>query len=176
MFDLEKVLTSPDTNAGPMYYSRKLNTFNLSVFDLATKDGTYYLWDETCGKRESCEIGTCLYKQIAALPSNKKHVILYSDSCQGQNRNQFITTALAHALSRNRNLLSIEQKFLEPGHTYNECDSIHSSVEQNKKHASVYAPQDWANIIRTARKRQKQPYTVVPLDHTDFYDFKKPAK
>jgi hypothetical protein len=55
------------------------------------------------------------------LPRCVKHVILYSDCCTGQNRNQYITAGLLHALQNSGNLETIEQKFLESGHTQMEC-------------------------------------------------------
>ena len=52
----------------------------------------------------------------------------------------------------------------------------HPFCRWNKQITEVYAPQDWANIIRTARKRSSNPYTVVPLEYSRFLDFKKAAK
>ena len=88
-FDLEAVLSTPCSTVGQVYYKRKLNCYNLTFFSLADKKGTCYIWDETHGQRGSSEIGTCVITHIMSLPSVVQHVILYSDCCSGQNRNQY---------------------------------------------------------------------------------------
>jgi len=42
-FDLQKVLLSPKTDVGDVYYSRKLTTYTLSVFDLVSKEAVFYV-------------------------------------------------------------------------------------------------------------------------------------
>lgn len=96
------------------------------------------------------------------------HLILYSDSCSGQNRNQYLNAGLLHALKTSRNIETIEQRFLESGHTQMECDSMHSTIEQAKKRTSIFIPSQWDTIITMARK--KKPYIVVPLRFNNFYD------
>jgi hypothetical protein len=51
-----------------------------------------------------------------------------------------------------------------------EVDSMHSAIEHTMEITNVYVPNDYHNIISSSRRGQ--PYTVVPLDHTDFFDFK----
>lgn len=173
-FDLEAVLYTPCSNVSQIFYKRKLACYNLSIYDLGSKDGTCYLWDESQAARGSSEIGTCIVTQLQGLPRCVKHVILYSDCCTGQNRNQYITAGLLHALQNSGNLETIEQKFLESGHTQMECDSMHSTIEQAKKRASIFIPSQWDTIITMARK--KHPYIVVPLRFNQFYDLQKVAK
>ena len=76
-FDLKAALYTPGSHAS--------KEFNFTVFSLADKCGTCYIWDEANSQRGSSEIGSCL---ITHLPNTKKHVILYSDCCSDQNRNQ----------------------------------------------------------------------------------------
>ncbi|CAC5382510.1 unnamed protein product [Mytilus coruscus] len=132
-FDLQAVLQIPCSLVSQIYYMRKLNSYNLSIYNLASKHATCYLWSEVDAKRGSCEIGTCLYLQLMSLQRNIKHVILYSDACAGQNRNQFIATCLMHAVTTLPNIETIDHKFLESGHTQMECDSMHSAIEFAKK-------------------------------------------
>ena len=42
-FDLEKVLELPYANVSSMYYKRKLAVYNLSIFDICTKEATCYI-------------------------------------------------------------------------------------------------------------------------------------
>lgn len=172
-FDMEAVLPTPCTDVGVSYYKRKLAVYNLSVFSLADRQGICYLWNETQGKKGSCEIGTCFQLYLKSLPNTTKHVILYSDTCAGQNRNQFVAAALHHAVMTIDNIEVIDQKFLESGHTQMECDAMHSAIERAKKTATIYIPGQWNTVIQSARAAA--PYVVVPLNHEDVWDFKKLA-
>lgn len=52
-FDLQKVLISPKTEVGTAYYSRKLSTYNFTVFDVdSTKAICYYVVREHGTKRK----------------------------------------------------------------------------------------------------------------------------
>ena len=51
-----------------------------------------------------------------------------------------------------------------------EVDSIHKRVEDAKKSTSIFIPSQWDTVIQMARK--KDPYTVIPMRHTDFIDLK----
>ena len=116
-FDLQAVLTTPCSRVSQLYYKRKLQCYNLTVYSLSDKKVACYLWSETDAKRGSNEIGTCIYKYIKSLPPHVKHVCLYSDSCAGQNRNRYVANLLHHIVSTGDNLEIIDQKFLETGHT-----------------------------------------------------------
>lgn len=42
VFDFQKVLTSPHGNISVYYYKRKLNMYNFTIFDMASKEA--YCW------------------------------------------------------------------------------------------------------------------------------------
>ena len=170
-FDLQSVLYTPCTLVSLMYYMRKLCCYNLSVYNVSSQAGTCYVWSETDGGRGSCEVATCLRLQLLSLPLNIDHVILYSDACGGQNRNQVIATSLLDAVTATNNIKIIDHKFLESGHTHMECDSMHAAIEFAKKKTAIYIPSQWDTVIRMARR--KNPYTVIPIKHEDIIDFKQ---
>jgi hypothetical protein len=172
--DLQAVLHTPCSIASQIYYMRKLNCYNLSIYNLGSQSATCYLWSEVDAKRGACEIGSALHLQLLTLPGNIKHVILYSNACSGQNRNQFTATALMHAVVNLPNIEIIDHKFLESGHTQMECDSMHSAIEFAKKKTDIYIPSQWATIIRMAKR--ENPYYVVPLQYENIYDFKEVTK
>lgn len=153
-----------------MYYMRKLCVYNLSVYDLGYGKGSCYLWTETNGMRGSSEIATCLRLYLLSLPSEVDHVIMYSDACAGQNKNQVVALSLLHAITHIDHLKIIDHKFLESGHTHMECDSIHSAIEFAKKKTQIYVPSQWDTVISMARR--KDPYLTIPMKHTDFLDYK----
>ena len=66
--------------------------------------------------------------------------------------------------------MTINQKYLESGHTQTEVDSVHSVIERAKKGTEVFIPRDWINIIQKAKKTN--PYLVPLLNHDDFKDAK----
>ncbi|KAK7106444.1 hypothetical protein V1264_017700 [Littorina saxatilis] len=172
-FDLESVLSTPCNNISQTHYKRKLAVYNLSIYNLASKEGQCFVWDETHGRKGSCEIATCLFHHLKCLPPQVKHVILYSDTCTGQNRNQYVAAALLQAVQQLPNLECIDQKFLTSGHTHMECDSMHSAIETAKKKIQVAIPDQWHYVIECARL--SQPYTVHELEFGDFIDYKKVA-
>ena len=169
--DLEKVLTVPYSQAGQLYYLRKLNVFNFTVFEHASKKGFAFVWNECEGKRGSAEIGTCLVKYISTIGPKVVHLIIFSDSCGGQNRNQFTAHAVIHGLKQNKNELEIvDQKFLVRGHTDMEVDSMHGVIEKSYQVSTVMVPDDLHNVIRVARRNN--PYEIIPMEHSDFINFK----
>ena len=176
-FDLEAVLTTPCSLVGELYYKHKLCCYNLSFYSLGNSNATCYLWDETQGRRGSCEIGSCILlhlNSLAAATSKVEEVTYYSDTCGGQNRNQFVAAALMYNIRKNNKIKCISQKFLESGHSEMECDSIHATIEHAKKRTRVYVPSQWETVITLARKNK--PYIVVPLKYVDFMDLKKLKK
>ncbi|KAK5642408.1 hypothetical protein RI129_008575 [Pyrocoelia pectoralis] len=170
-FDLEAVLNCPIFFAKPVFYKRKLAVFNLTVYEVASKQGYAFLWDETNGHRGSNEIATCVFKFISSLPRETKQLRLYSDLCPGQNKNAIIACMLQYSLSKHDGLEIIQMNFLEPGHTHMECDSMHSTIEKASEYAKIYVPNDWENVLRLAKKKGS-PYKVNRITYKEFLNFK----
>ena len=173
-FDLESVLYTPCSLVSTLYYLRKLSVYNLTIYAHGDAKGSCYMWDESQGKRGSCEIATCLLYQLRSLPSSVTEATFFSDTCTGQNRNQFVAAALLHAVLNIPSIKIINQKFLETGHTEMEVDSMHAAIEFAKRNLPIHTPSDWHTVLRSARR--KHPYVVIPLENESFIDFKKLAK
>lgn len=171
-FDLQAVLTTPCSLVSELYYSRKLCCYNLTVYSLVDKQVFCHIWDETQCKRGSCEIATCLMKNTMTVchSTNIKEVVYFSDSCGGQNRNQFVTASHLYVISRLPQLQTINHKFLVSGHSQMECDSVHASIETAKKITPVYVPSQWCTLIALSRKQN--PYITVPMKYNHVIDFK----
>ena len=157
-------------NPVTLYYKRKLPVYNLTVFNLDTKACKAFIWDETEGHRGANEISSCMLNYLRSRPSAVSEVIMYSDSCMGQNKNMYMTAMLHNFVQSNTSVTSINQKYLESRHTQMEVDSVHSVTEQAKKGTEVFIPRNWINIIRQAKKTN--PYLVTLLTHDDFKDAK----
>ena len=157
--DLQSVLTTPCGNVSGLFYSRKLAVYNFTIYNQASGDGYRMLWNETVGKRGSNEIGSLLYMYLRDhVDSTVKHVVITSDSTVAQNRNQYITSLLMLIVQFLPNVLTIEQKFLEPGHTEMEVDSMHSTIDSQRKHLKISCPYEWPVVLQTARRTK--PYQV----------------
>lgn len=170
-FDLEEVLQTPKSTEGILYYKRKLNNYNLSIFDFKSAIGYNYLWNEANAKRGANDIASCVYHFLMDMSGKgMKSVTLFSDSCGGQNRNRFFLSMMWYVI-QNSMLLEIEHVFFVRGHSENESDSIHARIEKASKPISVYTTPQWATVIRGA-KRTQPLYQVKEMSQDDFFDFK----
>lgn len=173
--DLQSVLSTPCSNVSSMYYARKLSVYNFTLYDQASHDGYCMLWNETIAQRGANEIGSLMYLYMKEyLPPNVKHVVITSDSTVAQNRNQHVTSMMLFAVQKLGSLETIEQKFLEVGHTEMEVDSIHSTIDSARKNLTVHIPDEWPVILKVARRRK--PYTVREIEQADVYDLHKLSK
>lgn len=116
----------------------------------------------------SCVYDFFKYRILNQWPNISK-IILYSDTCAGQNKNSIMATMMLAAAHDLAYISSIEHKFLTPGHT--RMDSDHSLIERTKKRTTmnIHHPRDWAQIIRSVGKPGK--FTVIEMSESNFYDF-----
>lgn len=168
---------APKSNISSLYYRTKLQVHNLCFFNLNNKDGFSYLWYEVEGGVNAEEFATIwvslienkILPQTDGTDTNRK-IIIYTDGCCYQNRNSVMSNALLNTAMINN--ITIEQKYLESGHTQMEADSMHSTVERSMKMRNVNVPADYAHICKIARKKPR-PYDVNYLTHTFFKKFDK---
>ncbi|KAJ8934545.1 hypothetical protein NQ314_013286 [Rhamnusium bicolor] len=179
-FDLQSILQIPSSGVSQMYYSLKLCAYNFTIYEAAPPNNAFcYAWTEINGQRGSSEIGTALLKWIQNIPEGIKEISLYSDTCSGQNRNQFIA-ALFMYIVQYTNIQVLQHNFLEKGHFYMEVDSMHSAIETAKKNVDIYTMNDLLNIFKLARSKRirnkkSSPYYVKELRFQDFLDLKSLA-
>lgn len=179
VYDLQAVLSCPQGEASSYYYISKLAVYNLTIAELkGDKTVNCYTWDETQGKRGVIEIGSCVLKYLQHLNDKADcpiDVVFYSDNCCGQQKNNFMMAMYKYAVTTLNNIKSITHKFLVKGHTQNEGDSAHSTIEKEVKRAlrsgPIYLPSQYAMAMKTAKKSGK-PYLVHELSHEDFFDIK----
>lgn len=178
VYDLQAVMQVPKGQVSLFFYKSRINCLNFTVSDLNVKNVVCYFWDETEASRGAVEIGSCILNYIKALIDENLgkdiEIIFYSDNCGGQQKNKYLLSVYAYAVI-NMRVKSITHKFLIRGHSQNEGDNVHSVIEkQIKRHlksSSIYTPQTYSTLIRTAKKTGN-PYKVIEMTHEQFYDVK----
>ena len=172
--DVQAVLIAPRLNASALYYKTKLASHNFTLYNLKTKEVKCFFWDETQADLSSSVFATCLRKvllDIVEKDPNIKIITLWSDGCGYQNRNQLLSNMLLDFAIVNQ--VTVQQKFLEKGHTQMEADSIHATIERKLKHRMIYWPNDYVTVIKECRP--SQPYEVFEMKFEHFLDFSKIA-
>lgn len=118
-FDLEKTLPLPRIPTNIVYYKRQLWVYNCGIHSGTTDKGFCYTWVEGKAGRGAQEVISCLLKHIQnELPEGTEHLILWSDSCGGQNRNIKIELMLKAVLHDHPTLKKITHKYPIPGHSF----------------------------------------------------------
>lgn len=176
VFDLQQVIYLPLLSDNKLFYKNRLSNFNFTIYDLATKNCWCYTWHEGISKRGASEISTCVYKFLTQNDRQKvKRINLFSDGCQGQNKNSVMASMLLLFINNSVNTSEVSLRFFESFHGQNEGDSAHSTISYAlKKAGDVCVPSQLLPIFRLARR--KKPYEVVQMMHNDFLDFKTVAK
>lgn len=167
--DVQAVKLCPKLEVSSAYYKTKLQVHNFTMYNLASHESKNFLWNESEGELCSSIFTTFIIKHLTdVLIKEQKPVVLYSDSCGYQNKNNILSNALSVLASKFG--IIIEQKFLEKGHTQMECDSTHSLIERRLKGREIYLPTDYIGIIKDARKKPK-PLDVEYINHSFFLDY-----
>ncbi|XP_052123363.1 uncharacterized protein LOC127749389 [Frankliniella occidentalis] len=169
LMDLQQVISLPKTEAGMVFYKRKLSTYNFTVYDKTFKKGYCYLWDESEAKRGANEIATCVLLFIKKKVSEGiTDFFIWSDNCGGQNKNKYLFSAYTWAAAQYN--ITITHRYMERGHTMNEADSMHSTIEKAARYEQIYVPKDLVPIIENAkRKGSKYDIKLVGPDILDFH-------
>lgn len=105
------------------------------------------------------EIGSCLYNYLISNDCKSEHIVFYSDNCAGQNKNRFIFALYLYSVLNIDKIKTITHKFLATGHTQNEGNSMHATIEKEKnrilKSGPTYIPAQWTRIVKSAKNRFK---------------------
>ncbi|KAL4083711.1 hypothetical protein QTP88_029027 [Uroleucon formosanum] len=166
-YDMEKTLPLPRLPTNIIFYKRQLWLYNTGIYSGKEHQGYCYVWLEGQAGRGAQEVGSCLLKHIKNnLNNNIKDLVLWSDSCGGQNRNIKVVLLLK-TLFNSTELDSITLKYLYPGHSFLPNDRNFSDIESALKHQQrLYTPQDYINVMRTCKK--KNPLMVIQMNDEDF--------
>ena len=168
-FDKQAILETPKLLEKPVFYKRKLHTYNETFYDVSTKGGYCYLWHESEGKRGANEVATITYNHIKNIYTEAEEISMFTDTCGGENRNIMMSTMCTHIVQELPNLKIVNHKYFEPGHSCMEADYMHSCIKKRASKSEIQTPYDWDNVCRLAR--YSNPYKVQRLSHGDFQDW-----
>lgn len=177
-FDMQSVLTCPQTQISKAYYKKKYSVYNLTGNDVVKKKGYCILWHELLGGRKGVDIASALYVMIEKILEGRPEVtklILWSDSCVPQNKNSHMSAALFFLMKMHPEIKSITQKFQVPGHScVQEVDAMHSVLDRTLNKLELHSPLAIFKAIKNTRTRN--PYRIVQMQKNNFLEFKALAK
>lgn len=170
-FDMQQQVYVPQLTHAEMYYSRQMACCNLGIHDSEIDNGFMCFWPETVGGRGSIEVAHCVYTYLTSqINTNKEKLIVWSDNCGAQNKNQIMLAMYLTLLAKGY-FSEIIHKFPVKGHTFLACDRDFGVIEKKKKRSQAIVPMDVVRIIASAKV--KNPFTVMVFN--GFHDWKSVA-
>ncbi|KAK3925577.1 N-acetyl-gamma-glutamyl-phosphate reductase, partial [Frankliniella fusca] len=175
---MQKILTCPKSEVADFYYKSKINLYNFTIFDMAPRLGTCYIWNETEGKKGSSEVASGVYNFIdKKQKEGTVEFVFYSDNPTSQNKNRYVFSMYLLASTKYR--VKITHRYLEVGHTQMEVDSMHAAIEKSVKKKEIFSIEEWYSYILDAKKNGKHrndpavKYTIEKVGETyENLDFK----
>lgn len=129
--DLQQIMSLPKLSTSCAYCLRQLNFYSFGIHAVMST-GTYpyfCTWTEDVAKRGSVEVLSRMFRFLESLAFKKKQLVIWSDSCAGQNKN-FNTICFYQLLVAKGLVEIIDHKFPEIGHTYMDSDRDFGRIEK----------------------------------------------
>lgn len=174
-YDMMKILLMPRLTTSIVYYLRQMNFYNFGIHIGSSGKGRFNTWLENEASRGTQEVGSCLRKYIQDIAATVKTLILWSDSCGGQNRSIKLVLMLIHVLQHHPTLESISLRYRLSGHSFLPNDSEFGDVEcALKGHDKVCTDKAYMKIMEDCRNENK--FEVIRMKSEDFFSVQKLEK
>nr|CAI5826307.1 unnamed protein product [Callosobruchus analis] len=130
------------------------------------------MWHEGVSGRGGNEIASTLLKILNSGITEKKHLLLWSDNCAGQNKNRMVIFVLVF-LVLHQVFDTIEYNFLISSHSFMSCDRDFALIEKRKRVMKAIIPNDLHKVITSAK--YDPPFEVIDMTTNGFWDIKEAA-
>lgn len=157
--DMQQTMPLPKVTTSKAFYLRQMWFYNFGIHTITKtiEKASFCTWTEDIANRGSAETCSSLLRYIEVDESikDKNHLIIWSDSCAGQNKN-FHMICLYQYLLLKGYFRCIDHKFPEVGHTYLDSDRDFGRIEKVlRRNDTVYVPDKYREIIlKASRKNQ----------------------
>ena len=169
--DMQKVILIPKLTTKEHFFTPRLIAYNETFARLSSGTDLCVLWHEAVSGRDAAQVASAYIKAVKS--SGKKHIKLWCDNCNSQNKNWTLYTAMVICVNQPDGPESISIRYLETGHTTMRADSIHGSIGRKlKKESTIVSFDDLSQLCDQAAHNIE----VVNLVHSDFYEFKNYAR
>jgi len=170
VIDLGSVNYVPKLSTGAGFYSSKLSTYALIIYNMGDNNCTLCVWSELDAKRGVNEICSCIWKVLKDEPY-VDHINLWFDNCGGQNKSSY-NVAFSSWLMHQEICDTIEIKFLEIGATLNNCDRM-AGVTENylKTYKQIETPFEMYHLLSEAREKPSK-FNVIRMIQSEFRNWK----
>jgi hypothetical protein len=169
--DVEQALPVPKLRVDAAFFRLKLLLHNFTIADMKNSDVYCYVFTERDANCKAEVYASCVHDYIVKRVeenSELKKIVIYSDNCTAQNKNQVLANMLlAVAIQMS---VVIEHHYLVVGHTHLSCDTFHSAVEAKTRNVDQHTVSDYIEAIQTALVGV--PTAKVEVNHVDWSFFK----
>lgn len=128
-----------------------------------------FIWHEATSGRSKDDIISTFYNFLVA-NRDIERLTIWLDNCAAQNKNWGLLSFLTYAINSNEiNLLELNLKYFQAGHTFMSSDAFHHQVELAlKRKKKVYDFNDFAECVASANSKK---VIVKEMKIDNFYNF-----
>jgi len=168
--DTEKTFTIPKLCISENYFASGITIINQTFCEIGSNPKSFcYISNDIYVSKGAREHLNFILLFLKSNYCDKNHVIIWMDNCCSQNKNWLLFSNLIAIINDNSlQMNKITFKYLESGHTYNSCDSIHSNISRKlNTELVIYTPNDCIDLIKNCC----QNINVIEVLHSDIYLF-----